>query len=222
MYEYITTKEAAAVIGVKQATINAYCQAGVLPSTPMNGRKILVPRESAEHVLHLKQTQGRYWMKSIGVDYWTERAARRIHPGVETLEERDWTPEPIETCPPVRDIYRHDPVHQDNGVRCVDCGGRVLDTPAYCRGVQWRCTRCRKAQERPLPSPLEPMALRAGHSPLVNAVVAHLQAFGPSTTTDLVHATHTERKALVKSLEASTRVGYEHKSKTWRLREVKA
>jgi len=119
-----------------------------------------------------------------------------------------------------RDIYRHAPVHQDNGVRCVDCGGRVLDTPRYCRGVQWRCAACRQARERPLPAPLEPMALRAGHSPIVNAAVAHLEAFGPSTTTDLVHATHTERRALVKACEASTRVGYEHKSKTWRLREV--
>lgn len=125
----------------------------------------------------------------------------------------------------LRDIYKHPAVHVNHGVRCVDCGGRVLDTPAYAKAtagkpppVQWRCAACRRALERPLPAPLEPMALRAGHSPIVNAAVAHLEAFGPSTTTDLVHATHTERKALVKSLEASTRVGYEHKSKTWRLK----
>ena len=95
----------------------------------------------------------------------------------------------------------------------------MLDTPAYCRGVRWRCAACRRASERPLPAPLEPM--RAGLSPLVNAVVAHLQAFGPASTTDLANATKTERRALVKSLEASTRVGYEHKTKVWRLREVK-
>jgi len=120
-----------------------------------------------------------------------------------------------------RDIYKHPAVHEYNGVRCVDCGGRVLDAPSYRCAVQWRCAACRQARERPLPAPLEPMALRAGHSPIVNAAVAHLEAFGPSTTTDLVHATHTERRALVKACEASTRVGYEHKSKTWRLREVK-
>lgn len=72
-----------------------------------------------------------------------------------------------------------------------------------------------------MPAPLEPMALRAWHSPIVNAAVAHLEAFGPSTTTDLANATKTERRALMKSLEASTRVGYEHKTKVWRLREVK-
>ena len=130
----------------------------------------------------------------------------------------DLEPSQILFTPPARDIYRLDYTPQDNGVRCVDCGGRVLDTPRYCRGVQWRCTRCRKAHERPLPAPLEPMALRAGHSPIVNAAVAHLQAFGPASTTDLANATKTERRALVKSLEASTRVGYEHKSKTWRLK----
>ena len=217
MNELLTTKEAAAVIGVQQDTVNAYCKAGILPYEWANGRAYRIPRAAAVHALHLKQTGGRYWMRRIGNDYWTKRAAKRTTV-VETLEERDWTPSRIPYEPPVRDYYHTQPVHQDNGVRCVDCGGRVLDTPAYCRGAQWRCAACRKAQERPMPSPLEPMALRAGHSPIVNAVVAHLEAFGPSTTTDLVHATHTERKALVKSLEASTRVGYEHKSKTWRLK----
>ena len=120
-----------------------------------------------------------------------------------------------------RDIYRQPAAHEYNGVRCVDCGGRVLDTPAYCRGVGWRCAACRRALERPMPASLEPMALRAGHSPIVNAVVAHLQAFGPASTTDLANATKTERRALVKACEASTRVGYEHKTKVWRLREVK-
>lgn len=108
-----------------------------------------------------------------------------------------------------RDIYRHEPVHENNGVRCMDCGAPVLDTPRYCRGVQWRCAACRRALERPL---------RAGLSPVVNAVVAHLQAFGPSTTKDLANATKSERRQLTKSLEASTRVGYDHKSKTWRLK----
>ena len=221
MNELLTTKEAAAVIGVQQDTVNAYCKAGILPYEWANGRAYRIPRAAAVHALHLRQTGGRYWMRRIGNDYWTKRAAKRTT-AVEELEERDWTPSRTLYNPPVRDYYRQPAVHEYHGVRCVDCGGRVLDTPAYCRGVGWRCAACRQAQERPLPSPLEPMALRAGHSPIVNAAVAHLEAFGPSTTTDLVHATHTERKSLVKSLEASTRVGYEHKSKTWRLREVKA
>lgn len=69
-----------------------------------------------------------------------------------------------------------------------------------------------------MPAPLEPMALRAGLSPVVNAVVAHLQAFGPSTTKDLGIATHTDRRQLTKSLSASTRVGYDHRKKVWTLR----
>lgn len=117
-----------------------------------------------------------------------------------------------------RDIYRHPAVHVNNGVRCVDCGAPVLDTPRYCRGVQWRCAACRRALERPMPAPLEPMGLRAGLSPVVNAVVAHLQAFGPSTTKDLGIATHTDRRQLTRSLSASTRVGYDHRKKVWTLR----
>ena len=197
MNELLTTKEAAAVIGVQQDTVYAYCKAGILPYEWANGRAYRIPRAAAVHALHLKQTGGRYWMRRIGNDYWTKRAAKRTT-AVEELEERDWTPSRIPYDPPVRDYYRQPAVHQDNGVRCVDCGGRVLDTPVYCRGVGWRCAACRRLG-RPLPAP----------------------AFGPASTTDLANATKTGRRALVKSLEASTRVGYEHKSKTWRLREVK-
>ena len=68
-----------------------------------------------------------------------------------------------------------------------------------------------------MPIPL-PSATKSGLSPVVDDVVAHLKTVGGATMTELVEVTGAGAMSLRKSMEASSRVGYDHTQKQWRLK----
>ena len=126
-----------------------------------------------------------------------------------------------------RDIYKHPAVHTDAGVTCVDCGGRVLDTPTYCRGVEWRCAACRQARQ-----PMMPVMIPLGAqydtnkvSPITTRVREYLRENGAATMADLLalFGGEYDKKAIAQSLGASRWIerAWDGTKDYWRLKEVK-
>lgn len=204
----INTARACVIVGVSHKTMTEYAQKGTIPIWSEPGDPYLFDLDDVLHIAGLRLDTGRYWQKTVREPgYWEGVRSTRPAPA----------PAPCMGIP-LRDYLRNPAIHEYHGVTCIDCGGKVLDTPAYCRGVEWRCAACRRAREPRTPMPIPLPAASPGKSFVIDSVVAHLRVVGGATMNELVEVTGAGAIPLRKSMDASSRVGYDHTQKQWKLR----